>query len=112
MSDRLTQIETRVKAAYPGPWFWNSYSGIFSGTCRITGRHHVSPEGYNGCPVQEEHDDDCTPVIAWVPSAHGDTAGPQDGNNADFIAHSREDIEWLLAEVRRLKCVSSGGQSG
>ena len=77
-AERLNEIEARCKAATPGPWV--SY---------VEGRDHESgsnfimtgPEGARGEDIE----------------LSGVTTEDQ-----DFIAHARQDIPLLIAEVRRL----------
>lgn len=76
---RLNEIEARINAAYPGPW-WTDGREIYQGD---TGN---------------------TPsILRWI----GDTRRPDDWDgsrdNAAFIAHARTDVPALLAEVRRLR---------
>ncbi|EMN5132508.1 hypothetical protein RVV79_005679 [Burkholderia contaminans] len=76
--EMLNEIEARCKAATPGPWV--SY---------VEGRDHESgsnfimtgPEGARGEDIE----------------LSGATVEDQ-----DFIAHARQDIPALLAEIRRL----------
>ncbi len=70
----LDQIEARLLAATPGPW-----------KSLVEGRDHTSGSSF----IQ-------TPASDIEPS--GATAADQ-----DFIAHARQDLPKLLAEVRRLR---------
>ena len=96
----LDAIEARVRAATPGPW-----------------ERRIGPrEGYsikekakymrgcaidNGEPLQVLIADSDRPGIDYlVPALTGD--GPLAEANAEFIAHAREDVPALVAEVRRL----------
>lgn len=77
MSDeRLEQIQARAVAATPGPW-----------DCYGDGAHEVFDAG-------EYSDGDPGEVVAPVVTKL---------NDAEFIAHAREDIPALLAEVARLR---------
>lgn len=73
-AERLAEIEARANAATPGPWY-AEHRGVVAGACR------------------EVIDivDDCA-VSGWrdYPA------------NQAFIAHAREDVPALVAEVRRL----------
>ena len=83
--DRLSEIEMRANNAYPGPWA-NSMGG-----------------GYN------VHASD----MKWIcvtDNKDWDSHGPYSSirrqtaiRTAEFIAHTREDIPWLIAEIRRLR---------
>ena len=73
--DRIAEIRARLEAATPGPWEavkWEDYD-------------HMN--GY---------------VETWDvegPDHDGDGNGQQD---AEFIAHARDDVPFLLAEIERL----------
>lgn len=78
--EKIEEIKQRSKSARPGPW--KSY---------IEGRDHES--GSNFIMVGEgasRSEDDI--------ELHGATDEDQ-----DFIAHAREDIPALIAEIERLK---------
>ncbi len=87
-------IEARAEAATKGDWFWNGYDAIWVGkdddSERIASVSHLEYDA--------EGDE--------VPS-HGDAIfGPRKaeaGANADFIAHAREDISWLLAQLEAMR---------
>lgn len=77
LSDRLTQIKAREKAATEGPWKVcpdENTNGELSLVC-------CGPEGEHGGPICSD---------------------PLTDADADFIAHAREDIPYLLGEVERL----------
>ena len=80
----LSEIEARAKAATPGPW---QYHRTWQDD-----RHRAMyvMHGYTG--RASKHDN------PWI-------ADLADDNNedAEFIAHAREDIPALLAEIRRLQ---------
>lgn len=68
----LVNIENRLKAATPGPW-----------TSFVEGRDHTSGSSFirtSGSDIE----------------LSGATVADQ-----DFIAHARQDLEVLLAEIRR-----------
>lgn len=77
--DRLEQIRKRASAIAPGPWHAydteDSWS-LHSGMMQILKAH-------KSCAQHAEY----WPYIEY----------------ADFIVHSREDVDYLLAEVDRLK---------
>lgn len=75
--DRLSEIRARCEAATPGPWEAK------------TNRHPQC----NGEPW------------GWISGATGRItwSGNLGKTNAAFIAHAREDIPYLLAEVERLQ---------
>jgi hypothetical protein len=73
-ADWLDEIEQRAKRATPGPW-----------TSFIEGRDHTS-----GSSFIRTAGDDIELAGATI-------------DDQDFIAHSRQDIPALIAEVRRLR---------
>lgn len=113
-SKRLTEIEARLKAATPGPWLHESFP---SGTEYV---HMRNASGKNGAPVKgPDHSDQDGHVGAHmnlynVPAFNALTGETEEQlvrekfANAEFIAHSRKDVEDLLAEVRRLRELEYG----
>ena len=75
MTDRIEEIRARVEAATPGPWERKG---------DIIWHEYEPNEPFSGPPlvVRDDH-------IA--------------GGNADFIAHVREDIPYLLARIEELE---------
>lgn len=82
MSDRLREIEERVNAATPEPWVWQEVGDGPENRQRMflgaRGRHY-------GHVLK----------ITW-PELLEDA-------NAEFIAHAREDVPWLLAELASVR---------
>lgn len=83
----IDAIRARAEAATPGPWEWNTerFKGGWSG---ITGKDNAEILFPNHC---NDGDDG----YAWFEDFPNDA-------DAAFIAHAREDIPALLAEVDRL----------
>jgi hypothetical protein len=75
----LMSIERRLKASSPGPWRHRSHGFIESGI-----------DGDLVIGVTCQGHDEC---LERLPSA----------DNAEFIAHARQDVPALLAEVRHLR---------
>lgn len=76
----LEAIKKRAEAANKGPWTWGDYPDIDNRPCpSLVGAH-----GYG------------------VLSCDGEANGPTEANAA-FIAHAREDVPGLVAEVERLR---------
>ncbi|WP_037802781.1 hypothetical protein, partial [Streptomyces resistomycificus] len=70
-AQQLDDIDTRAKAATPGPWTLSeNYSDV------------LGPDGHQLASY-------------WNPTS--------ETRNGEFIAHAREDVRTLLAEVRRLR---------
>jgi hypothetical protein len=88
------EIRARADAATPGPWQWNSYSGI----CAGVSKGHLLYDGWDG--------EEGVAWVCWIDN--GPYAGDQlilaeSKANAAFIEHSRQDIPFLLAELDRLR---------
>ena len=78
--DRLEEIRQRAEAATPGPWNLITMGRVGDGDAEW----------------------------GWIMGANknwrwDDGDGPQSRANANFIAHSREDMEWLLTLTDALK---------
>lgn len=88
MSDqaRLDEIRTRAQAATPEPWGWLAYEPST-----------LVSYDYLGDPVAEKYG--LRPRVLATGEYNRKTPSRHD---ADFIAHARQDIPDLLAEVGRL----------
>jgi hypothetical protein len=100
MSGRLNDIEQRARGATPGPWFvvgppWNEAAPYINAG---------SDDPHAGSVVCDFIDRD------EAEEMHNSEA------NAEFVAAAREDVPWLLAELRRTQTALeawlawSGGQ--
>ena len=87
---RVDDIRERAEAATPGPWEPDT---AVRGDCVVWG-----PNGQFLANHQSEPH--------WLPDAKGrnrQVAFDVDRRDCEFIAHAREDIPYLLAEVERLE---------
>lgn len=75
--EELESIRKRAEAATPGPWFWLDDGRLYS--------------------------DGADKVIGEVIEGKDETWFDLFDANAEFIAHAREDIPKLLAEIERLQ---------
>lgn len=93
LDDDLSAIESRAHAATPGPW-----------KAFVEGRDHLGGDDF----IRTGGSDDSSPDL-YVSLAYSHAAGvtPAGANDLDFIASARQDIPRLVAEVRRLRAVSS-----
>ena len=82
----LDAIEARIAASTPGPWV--SY---------YEGRDHMSGDSFIQTPIQDIY-------ISADDYAGG---GGHLLADLDFIAHARQDLPRLIAEVRRLRSLDS-----
>ena len=92
MTDPLTDayldaIEQRANAATDGPW---DYDG-----CGEISQHFSLPEPWATVVS--------TDVACMAYCYGGSAAGAERDEDAEFIAHARDDVPRLLAEVRRLQ---------
>lgn len=77
MNDRLDEIEARANAATSGPWGVESSYG-------------------DGYPLFQ--------ICAVLRDRYGDNAiTSNDRSTVEFIAAAREDVPWLVAEIRQLR---------
>lgn len=79
-SDRLAEIEARLKKATPGPWHAYERGKVWSG-CK-------------GFPRQ------------WVATVQGRQDAAERAADTEFIAHcggDKGDVAWLIEEVKRLR---------
>lgn len=126
----LAHIRKLADAATDGPWFYNSYSAVFSqptlpsydewfatipdghtverrGACPPCGQWMdipcLEPSTYeHGCRYFSE-DYRRDPLVAKVPSHHGDTAIEKRAADAEFIAAARELVPAMADEIERLR---------
>ena len=78
---RIQEIEARAEAAMAGPW-----------------RCGAGPYGWDDGIVQSDVEVTFSSGVVLTNSGHGGTSLSDD--DGDFIAHTRSDIPWLLAELR------------
>ena len=94
VSERLAAIRARCEAATPAPWNWD----VEDETSMCLGTEHL--EAFEGAVLVVERCETCR-------RQHPEYAPCGWPNHADaaFIAHSREDVPWLLAENERLRAI-------
>jgi hypothetical protein len=93
----LNKLRALAESATPGPWVFNSYSGVYSAP-RSRERH----EAEDMIPLDAPDDAyDALPeaLIASVPVQMGDTATTQGARDAALIAAARTAIPELCDEV-------------
>ncbi|MCM0678516.1 hypothetical protein NCC78_28145 [Micromonospora phytophila] len=97
----LDDIQQRVEAASPGPWYVrllddSHAAGLVAvGTAPDTGRGERWPD----FPADEM----IAATLVQFPERYVDCADERWDENATFIAHARHDVPRLLAEIRRLR---------
>jgi hypothetical protein len=102
--ERLAEIEQRCAAATPGPW------AVDLDRPFTLGGDTVSVDAMTGDGLCVERE-----VCSCVLDTDGWPDGPEwleDAANARFLAHAREDVPALLAEVRRLRALLRAGGEG
>ena len=93
---RLEDIEERLNKATPAPW---------KPTFRFESAERARELGYDTCQDKYEHatiirGPDSSPIVACATPQIGTFSAKGD---IDFIAHSPEDIRYLLDEVKFLE---------
>lgn len=86
-NEQLEAIRKRVEAATPGPWNWRKLDGEPFETEMPS---LVSPEG----DVMD---------FGYCATFYPVQGTPPEDADAEFIAHAREDVPALLAEIEHLK---------
>ena len=84
--NRLDKIEARANAATEGPWEWEGKSD------------EMWPQGENSLMATGGAEPEYV-LMAWGYDAYGITA--ECDADAEFIAHARTDVPWLLEQVER-----------
>lgn len=107
----LDEIERRASAATSGPWRHESFpSGteyvhmrLASGKDgpRVFGPDHSDQDGHIGAHMSLHN----VPAFAALTGETEDELHREKAENAEFIAHAREDVPRLLAEVLRLRAL-------
>ncbi len=98
--EQLREIEERANAATPGPW----HAGYWSGQCHMKHKHDPRICQYD-YTLQTRKGDSFIGVVndereTVVGVSYDDLVVSEADNQ--FIAHAREDIPALIAEIRRL----------
>lgn len=94
MPNRRDEIKCRAEKASPGPWHADEHDGIK----RVLGKfHHSCHKGASFCPNCH----DCHDVIASRDGHFIQRGKEVDEADIDFIANSREDIDYLLRQVEQ-----------
>lgn len=126
MTDRFDEIKARANAATPGPWAWFGNTDVWDIHLSTVGRGLLTVMDFARWGMNRAaprfavdglmHRADEFPIYEVCPTAtsrkdrrvyRADIAGVRHPD-AEFIAHSRADVEWLITEVERLR---SGGAS-
>jgi hypothetical protein len=119
MNDRIKEIQARCNAATPGPWMWhvNEHCKVIKLLTKHSGQYYVmgferwgmqgaqptfqAYEKYEG-PVRERGSKGIKKAIElskWAQTyRHND--GWIEHPDAEFIANSKSDVEYLLSELK------------
>jgi hypothetical protein len=101
MADRIEEIKARVAAASPGPWEWadwNTDDGPERDTLQYVRPLLEDEKAFWGRPGSRwEHG-----RVIGITGCR-DCAGDTTESDKEFLAHAREDIPWLLAQLSDLK---------
>ena len=98
---QLAEIKARVEAATPGPWEFETDSDI-DGFSYVEWVEHiisksVTIERYKHTYPGRQYQ------IIIASMTENETQGKEEFANATFIAHARQDVPALVAEVERLR---------
>jgi len=91
--DELRTIEERAEAATPGPWHVRF----------LDDDHAANLVAVATAPDAVAAGDLVAATLIQFPNRYVDVADGRWDENAAFIAHARQDIPVLLAEIRRLR---------
>jgi hypothetical protein len=83
-AERLDAIEARAAAATDGPWRADDEHGLIDDAMPAW------------CVSRTDTDDAYLGDVAYMPQT-----SPQERENADFIANARDDVPWLVDQVRK-----------
>ena len=89
---RLDDIKARLAAACPGPWTGMTIRRALDGNCLAIVREHAKGEHATAGGGK-------VTVAATLIPQYGDS------ETAVMLLHSREDLEYLVAEVERLRAL-------
>jgi hypothetical protein len=95
--EEIVEIERRCKLAARGPWTWGEESPNGAGAIDP---YDIECHDPRRCIYLSVDGDWKESMMVLAP---GRSLHVPDGSDADFIAHSRTDVERLLQEVARLK---------
>lgn len=95
---RLDEIKARANAALPGPWRWADWGTTFGRTETDNWQERRTLEAHPGGDAPRIHARKDVAISLLTVDEFTGTA-----DDATFIVHAREDIPWLLAEVKRLQ---------
>lgn len=99
--ERLKQIEKRLTAATPGPWHLVAGDDAYcSSICGILGDDEKRRIEADQTPRRGDFPEDTRWVMVDPGCAPVQLIGD---DNEEFIAHARQDVPDLIAEVRRLR---------
>ncbi|REJ98751.1 MAG: hypothetical protein DWQ35_00430 [Planctomycetota bacterium] len=102
----LDELARLAAEATPGPWFFNSYSGVFSEP-RVREYDEAESKLAEDAP-DSEWGKLPEPLVCSVPTVAGDTGTEQGRKDAAYIAAACNAVPLLLAEIRILRARSTG----
>ena len=104
----IARVRELDAEATKGPWFYNSYSGVFSEP--VSREYDAAVEALPDDAPAEAFDGLVEPCCAHVPVVGGDTATAQGARDAALIAAYRTAAPLLAAECERLRaCMAKAG---
>jgi hypothetical protein len=91
--EELEAIRKRSEAATPGPWYWDKFN--------------LDEDDYDTEMPYLNSEKDSIMDFGDGEQFYPTEGTPPNEADAEFIAHAREDVPKLLAEIERLKTVSN-----
>jgi hypothetical protein len=98
---RLDEIEARLKAATPGPWYSDGEAKEWSEKSSYDdsmgmGIYKEVPKDKFGCSTKDI-------VVGGCQDEQGGAIGVLSEADADLISSAPDDLAWLISEVKRLR---------
>jgi len=102
--DELNAIKDRMMKATVGPWAWEQYGEKVNGyhIGIAMDKNDNQCEGHVDTERYDEDQDVFIEDILWKENVGNVEDSTLNYSDADFIAHAREDIPKLVAEIERL----------
>ena len=106
-TQRLREIQERAEKATPGPWYYVNRDDDYAMNQDVVATvpdlyNHQGYEHSGFCGAGQAEPEIIAGLLVQRPLAIG-TPDAKWEENAEFIAHAREDVPWLLEQIATLK---------
>lgn len=98
VEQRLRKIEERVSKASPGPWYMHNPDDDYCANVYLVATTPEEPDPW--WDGEEEAGKVVAITLLSCPKRVACVADERWEENAEFIAHAREDVPWLLTILR------------